>query len=152
MRNIFLFLFFWANTVVAYDIEIDGENVSSKTITKVQSCDGFEVHFITERFPEQYEGYLLKEDLIPGFYGSPLYASHVALIVPGGIVIPQANDIDFLEKILKERQRTYLPFAVKCNGSKIAVRYWSGGNCDYCEYIVEFDFVNRQLVPINPTK
>ena len=150
MRSLVLSLVLFTNFALAYQIEINGKVISTQTEVRVESCDDFEVHFISEKFPKFYENHLNPEsglgfNFIPGFYGSSLYASHIAIIVPGGIHIPRANDIELLSE-LKKHKRTYLPFSVKCENKKISVQYWSGGNCDYCETFVEFRLKNGKLL------
>ena len=150
MRSLVLSLFFFTHFALAYEIEINGEVISTQTIVKVESCHDFEVHFISEKFPKAYEGYLnpdsgLGFNFIPNFYGSSLYASHIAFIVPGGIPIPRANDLKSLPE-LNKHQRTYLPFSIACKNKNIRVQYWSGGNCAYCEIFVDFKLENGKLL------
>jgi hypothetical protein len=125
----------------AIELTIEGKKYVSSTTVDVTECGEFSIRLLSDRLPPHYAEEVFPEsglspDFIPEFYGSNRWVRQEAILNPMGLIISSANE--FLPPELLPRKATYVPTAVYCQGSSLAILFWAGGNGSGAEVMLEF--------------
>lgn len=125
----------------------EGEPIVAKPYKRIKRCPAAAISVEGERNPEKYSSCL---NLVPQAKEQVFYREGEGKYAP----LPTVNSL--LTQDTDFPSRLWVASEITCKGkSAISIQYWSGGNCDACERVIDYTFdptgklENSQLKPLS---
>lgn len=126
--------------------KLGSEEVVSSEQSTLKNCGNYSLVLTKEQFPPKYEMMIPLEFKIDGFDGPDFMISSKVVFTSS-----DSKNREVASRI-SEGGKTYLPMSVRCKENAFVVNFWSGGNCDSCELLKEYnvkdhEISNERIVP-----